>query len=117
MDYRLNTITVKLKDSLESNTTYSINFRNAIKDFSEGNILKGFTYIFSTGQYIDSLEITGKVILAETGKVDSTLIVMLHTCADDSIVVKEKPRYIAKVDGKGSFIFKNLPPKHFISMR
>jgi hypothetical protein len=109
----LNTITVRLKDSLDPNTTYSINFRDAIKDFSEGNILKGFTYIFSTGAYIDSLELRGKVVLAETGKADSTLIVMLHTSADDSIVVKDKPRYIAMVNGKGEFVFKNLPSKTF----
>ncbi len=113
VDYKLNTVTVKLKDSLESNTTYSINFGNAIKDFNEGNPLKGFTYTFSTGQYIDSLEITGKVILAENGKMDSTLIVMLHTSPDDSVVVKERPRYITKLDGNGNFIFKNLPPKTF----
>jgi hypothetical protein len=113
VDYRLNTVTVKLKDTLESNTTYSINFGNAIKDFNEGNPLKGFTYTFSTGQYIDSLEITGKVILAENGKMDSTLIVMLHTSPNDSVVVKERPRYITKLDGNGNFIFKNLPPKTF----
>jgi Bacterial Ig-like domain len=113
VDYKLNSMTVKLKDSLEPNTTYSLNFREAIKDFSEGNILKGFTYVFSTGAYIDSLELRGKVVLAETGKTDSTLIVMLHTSADDSIVVKDKPRFIAMVNGKGEFVFKNLPSKTF----
>jgi hypothetical protein len=110
---KLNTVTVKLRDSLEPNTTYSINFGEAIKDFNEGNVLKGFTYIFSTGRYIDSLELHGKIVLAETGKIDSTLIVILHTSADDSAVVNEKPRYIARPDGKGNFVFKNLPPKTF----
>ena len=110
---KLNTVTVKLKDALEPNTTYSLNFGDAIKDFNEGNIMKGFTYIFSTGRYIDSLELRGKVVLAETGKTDSTLVVMLHTSSDDSAVVKEKPRYVAKLDGKGNFVFKNLPPKKF----
>lgn len=113
VDFKLNTVTVKLKDSLEANTTYSINFGDAIKDFTEGNPIKGFTYTFSTGKYIDSLELTGNVMLAETGKTDSTLIVMLHTNADDSVVVKDKPRYVAKLDSKGNFIFKNLPPKTF----
>jgi hypothetical protein len=113
VDYKLNTITVKLKDSLESNTTYSINFGNAIKDFNEGNPAKGLTYTFSTGKYIDSLELSGKVILAENGKTDTTLIIMLHTNPDDSAVVKERPRYIVKQDGNGNFIFKNLPPKTF----
>lgn len=113
VSYRLNTVTIKLKDSLESSTTYTFNFGDAIKDFTEGNVLKNFTYTFSTGNYIDSLELKGKLVLAETGKPDTTLIVMLHTNPDDSAVVKEKPRYIARLDGKGSFTFKNLPPKTF----
>lgn len=113
VDYKLNTVTLKLKDTLESNTTYSINFGNAIKDFNEGNPLKEFTYTFSTGRYIDSLELSGKLILAENGKTDTTLIIMLHTSANDSAVVKERPRYMAKQDSKGNFVFKNLPPKTF----
>ena len=113
IDFKLNALTVKLVDSLESNTTYSINFGDAIKDFTEGNTLKGFTYTFSTGRYIDSLELKGKVILAETGKIDTTLIVLLHTSPADSAIIKERPRYVAKLDGTGSFIFKNLPPKTF----
>lgn len=113
VDFKLNTVTVRLKDSLESNTTYSLNFGNAIKDYSEGNVIKGFTYIFSTGNYIDSLELHGKIVLAETGKTDSTLTVILHTSASDSAVVNENPRYISKPDGKGNFVFKNLPAKTF----
>jgi hypothetical protein len=113
VEFKLKTVTVKLKDTLESNTTYFLNFGNAIKDFTEGNPVKGFTYTFSTGPYIDSLELKGKVVLAETGKTDSTLVVMLHTSADDSAVVKERPLYIARLDGNGNFVFKNLPPKTF----
>ncbi len=113
VDFKLNSVTVKLIDSLESNTTYSIDFGDAIKDYTEGNTLKGFRYTFSTGRYIDSLELKGKVILAENGKTDTTLIVLLHTSPTDSAIVKEKPRYVAKLDGNGAFIFKNLPPKTF----
>lgn len=110
---RLNQLTVRLNDSLEANTTYSINFGNAIKDYNEGNVLKNFTYTFSTGNYIDSLELKGSVVLAETGKIDTTLIVMLHTNPDDSAVMKDRPRYVTKLDNKGNFNFKNLPPKTF----
>ena len=113
VDFKLNTVTVKLKDTLESNTTYNLSFGDAIKDYTEGNPIKGFNYTFSTGKYIDSLELTGKVILAENGKIDSTLIVMLHTRANDSAVVKDRPRYTAKLDAAGNFTFKNLPPKIF----
>lgn len=113
VDFKLKTVTVKLRDTLEANTTYKIDFGNAIRDYTEGNPIKNLTYIFSTGNYIDSFEIKGKVTLAENGKVDSTLIVMLHTSADDSIVVNDKPRYIAKLDGKGNFIFRNLPGRTY----
>lgn len=113
VEYKLKTVTVKLKDSLVPNTTYTINFGNSIKDFTEGNSFKNFTYTFSTGNYIDSLELSGKVLLAENGKLDTTMIVMLHTSPDDSIVVKQKPLYISKLDGNGNFRFKNLPPKTF----
>ena len=111
--YRLNTVTVRLRDSLESNTTYNIQFGNAIKDFTEGNVMKGFNYTFSTGNYIDSLTLSGKVILAESGKIDTTLIVMLHSDPDDSAVVKQRPRYIARLDANGRFVFRNLPPRQF----
>ncbi len=113
VESRLREITVKLKDSLEPNTTYALDFGKAIKDINEGNIMKNFRYTFSTGPYIDSLELKGTVVLAENAKTDSTLIVMLHTSADDSAVAKEKPKYVARLDGKGRFHFKNLPPRTF----
>lgn len=113
IDSKLRTVTVTVKDTLQPNTTYSIDFGNAIKDINEGNILKNFTYIFSTGNNLDSLTLTGKVIIAETGKTDSTLIVMLHTSQDDSAVIKEKPRYIARVDKDGNYAFSHLPAGSF----
>ncbi len=113
VDYKLREVTVKLKDSLEANTTYSLDFGKSLKDITEGNFIKDFRYTFSTGAYIDSLELRGSVIMAETGKADSTLIVLLYTNKDDSAVVKEKPKYIARLDGKGNFHFKNLPARTF----
>jgi hypothetical protein len=104
----LRTISVRIKDTLEPNTTYSIDFGNGLRDINEGNIYKNFTYIFSTGNTIDENTFSGNVIMAETGKIDTTLIVVLHRNLDDSAVVKERPRYIAKLDGKGNFQFRNL---------
>ena len=109
----LREITIKLKDTLEPNTTYSINFGNAVKDINEGNIYNNFTYVFSTGNAIDENTFTGKVVMAETGKIDSTLIVVLHRNLEDSAVAKDKPRYIAKLDGDGNFLFKHLPKGTF----
>jgi uncharacterized protein (DUF2141 family) len=109
----LKNVTIIFKDSLLPNTTYAVNFGNAIKDVNEGNILKNFSYIFSTGKVIDSLSFSGKVFLAETGKADSTMIAMLYRNADDSSVQKIKPNYIARVKSDGSFTFKNLPAEKF----
>ncbi len=113
VDFKLREVTVKLKDSLEANTTYTLDFGKALKDITEGNIIKDFRFTFSTGAYIDSLELKGNVLMAETAKPDSTMIVLLYTNKDDSAVVKEKPKYIARLDGKGNFHFKNLPSKTF----
>jgi len=110
---KLNTITVKLRDSLEPNTTYSLNFGRSIKDINEGNVMKDFTYVVSTGRYIDSLELSGRVLLAETGESDSTLTVMLHREKDDSALINQRPRYIAKTNGTGRFHFRNLPAGTF----
>jgi Bacterial Ig-like domain len=113
VETKLRTVIVRLKDTLEPNTTYTFNFGNAIKDVNEGNPAKNFTYIFSTGTAFDSLTLSGKVILAETGKVDSTLSVILHKHGDDSAVVNEKPRYATHLDSSGNFTFRNLPPGTF----
>jgi uncharacterized protein (DUF2141 family) len=108
VDYRLRTVIVKLKDSLMPNTTYAIDFGNAIKDNNEGNVFRNFTYVFSTGDTIDSLTLSGEVILAETGKKDSTIIAMLYRNAHDTTVQVRKPDYIARLNGEGRFTFRNL---------
>ena len=113
VDYKLHNVYITLKDSLEANTTYSINFGNAIKDVNEGNIATNKTYIFSTGNTIDKNTIKGKVLLAKDGKIDSTLIVVLHLNLNDTAVVKLKPTYLVRVDGSGNFKFTNLPNKAF----
>ena len=104
----LQTVTVRLKDSLEPNTTYSINFSNAIKDVDEGNPYKNFTYVFSTGSSIANGALSGKVQLAETGTADSTLIVVLHKDLNDSAIKKERPFYYASLDSGGNFNFHYL---------
>ena len=109
IDARLNSIRIRIADTLLDNTTYSIQFGNAIKDVNEGNILKNFTYVFSTGNRLDTGKIKGKVVLAESGKVDSSFVVILHPAAKDSAIFKERPNYYTKLNGKGQFGFNFLP--------
>ena len=106
-------ITLKFRDTLLPNTTYNINFGNAVRDINENNVLKNLTYVFSTGSSLDSLTLNGKVILAETGGTDSTMLVMLYRNAVDSTVKQKKPNYIAKVNSDGTFNFANLPAASF----
>ncbi|MEP6594552.1 MAG: Ig-like domain-containing domain [Ginsengibacter sp.] len=108
VDFKLKTATIKLRDTLQPNTTYTIDLGNALRDNNEGNIFRKFSYVFSTGSIIDSLKFRGKVLIAETGKPDSTLQAYLYNNLDDSAVQKQKPRYIAKLDSAGIFSFKNL---------
>ncbi len=108
IDFKLKTVSIKLIDTLIDNTTYAINFGNAIVDNNENNPFKEFTYVFSTGSTIDSLKLSGKVLMAETGKPDSTLQALLYRNANDSSVEKRKPDYIAKINANGKFTFTNL---------
>lgn len=90
-------ITIKLKDTLLENTTYSFNFGQSIEDNNEGNKLQQFKYVFSTGNYIDSLALNAKVKDAYKNKVDNFVSVMLYEVNDkynDSTIYKEVPRYI-----------------------
>ena len=113
-DYKLRNVTIKLKDTLEPNTTYSFNFGNSIKDVNEGNIAQGLNYVFSTGNKIDFNTYSGKILLAESGKTDSAnLIVVMYKNLSDTAVVKQNPRYYTRLNGKGEFIFRNLPEGEF----
>ncbi|HEY6956021.1 MAG TPA: Ig-like domain-containing protein, partial [Flavisolibacter sp.] len=106
-------VTVRFRDTmLRSNTTYVINFGNSIVDLTEGNPVKNFIYTFSTGPYLDSLEISGKVLLAEGG-VDTTLNVALYRDQRDSSILTKNPQYVVRLDRNGNFRFHNLPKDTF----
>ena len=108
INFKLRVVTIKIRDTLEPNTTYSLDMGNSIQDINENNPFRNFTYVFSTGSYIDSLQFSGNILLAQTGKADSTLIVLLYKDLDDSVVLKKKPKYITRLDSSGNFKFKNL---------
>ena len=110
---KLRTVTIRLRDSLKPNTTYSFDFGNGLKDLNEGNVLKDFTFVVSTGSTIASGTLSGNVTLAETGDADSTLLVVLHNNLNDSAVKKLKPDYYTRLDSSGNFHFRYLPSGKF----
>lgn len=104
--------TIKIKDTLQPNTTYSFNFGQSIADNNEGNAINQFKYIFSTGPYIDSLSINGSVKDAYEKNVDNFVSVMLYEVNDtfkDSLIYKQSPRYITNtLDSLRTFKLENL---------
>ena len=113
IEFKLKNIFINFKDSLLPNTTYTLNFGNAIKDVNEGNVAKNTTYVFSTGKKIDDKTLEGSVIIAKDGSIDSSLIVVLHQNLVDTAVQKLKPQYLSKLNGEGRFVFKHLPDTVF----
>ena len=114
-DYKLSgkSLIIKFKEPLRTNTTYSINFGESIKDLHEGNIFKDYSYVFSTGEVIDSLTLEGKLMQAENHKPSSDYYVMLYydendTISLDSLPYLVKPHYLTKSDKDGNFKFSGL---------
>lgn len=90
-------ITIEILDTLKENTTYSFNFGNSIVDNNEGNPLGSFKYVFSTGSYVDSLEVSGVITDAFEKEPETNITVLLYEINEnynDSIIYKEKPNYI-----------------------
>lgn len=113
IDYKLHNVYIRLKDTLEPNTTYTIQFGNALRDVNESNIARNFSYVFATGNRLHNGRLTGSVQMAQTGKVDSTLIAVLHANLSDTAIQKNRPRYFAKLNGKGEYEFVHLMPGQY----
>jgi len=109
-DFKLKgkTLTITLNSPLKDSTTYTINFGQSIKDITKGNTLDNFTYVFSTGDFLDSLEVSGKITDLLTGSPSSTAFAVLYLNSNDSAFLNQPPYYFAKVDETGSFTIKNI---------
>jgi len=105
-------INIKILDTLQPNTTYSLNFGQSIADNNEGNPYNQFKYVFSTGSYIDSLALNGRIKDAYDKTADNFVSVMLYEVNDtfkDSVIYKENPRYITNtLDSLATFRLENL---------
>ncbi|MEL6922896.1 MAG: Ig-like domain-containing protein, partial [Bacteroidota bacterium] len=100
-------------EELKENTTYTINFGDAIQDLTESNPVPDFRFVFSTGDEIDSLSINGSIKDAITGEPVPDVRVFLYYNQADSVVRTIKPYYFAKADKNGSFKIENLPAATF----
>ncbi|TQO39219.1 Ig-like domain-containing protein [Arenibacter algicola] len=105
-------VEVIIKDTLKANTTYTLNFGQSIIDNNEGNPLSYFTYVFSTGDYIDSLTVSGVVKDAFNKNADTFISIMLYeidSVYTDSTIYRQPPNYITNtLDSTPIFHLKNL---------
>ena len=113
---------LKFIDSLDINTTYTINFGNSIKDNNEGNPLTFFNYTFSTGETIDSLYVKGNISDAyniETDEYVSIHLYRIDSTLNDSIIFIKQPTYVSNSLDSTSYIFQNLKEGkyHIIAMK
>lgn len=105
-------ISIKILDTLLANTTYAINFGTSVVDNNENNPYPYLRYVFSTGDYIDSLSVSGYIKNSLEKKPDDFVSVMLYevdSAFTDSILYKQKPRYITNtLDSTTNFTLENL---------
>ena len=101
-------IIVNLKDSLKENTTYTIDFSDAISDNNEGNPMGNYTFTFSTGTEIDTLQVAGYVLDAQNLEPIKGILVGLYDDLSDTIF-KQKPMIrISRTDSRGHFVVKGV---------
>lgn len=112
-------ILVKIKDTLQPNTTYLFQFMGAIVDFNEGNALPSFEYVFSTGPSLDSMSLRGTVLDALSLKPRTEQVSVLafsEAQLADSVVSKVHPAYVTRCNVKGEFQFNYIRPGRYMVM-
>ncbi|TDG37433.1 hypothetical protein EZJ43_04775 [Pedobacter changchengzhani] len=99
---------ITIQDSLEKNTTYTMNFGKAIIDVNEGNIVKNLSYVFSTGPELDSLSISGNVSNSSTGEYEKDITVFILPLERDSLFGKKRASIYTLTDSAGHYQINNL---------
>lgn len=103
-------VVVELKDTLRDSTTYTLDFTNSISDTHENNIFENFTFAFSTGSVIDTLEVAGIVLNAENLEPMPGITIGLHSNLEDSAFVKLPFDRTSRTNDKGRFTIRNIKP-------
>ena len=103
-------VMVELFDTLKPNTTYSIDFGNAIVDNNEGNPYENFAYVFSTGEGVDTLAVSGTVLNAQDLEPVKGVTVGLHSCLHDSAFSTLPFERVSRTDARGRFTIKGIAP-------
>ena len=103
-----NRIIVTLLDTLKENTTYTVDFSDAILDNNESNPMGNYTYSFSTGEQIDTMEVSGYVVDASNLEPVKGILVGLYSDIADSAFVSKPLLRVARADSEGHFVIKGV---------
>ena len=103
-------IVVELKDTLKENTTYTIDFSDAISDNNESNPMGNYTFTFSTGEQIDTFEIAGYVLDASNLEPIKGIAVGLYNDLSDTAFTTKPLMRISRTDSRGHFVVKGVAP-------
>ena len=106
-------VTIEFRDTLQDNTTYVIDFSNAIEDNNESNQLDGYTFAFSTGDQIDTLAVSGIVLRANDLEPMQHVIVGLHSNLDDTAFTSIPLERVSRTNDRGLFTIRNLKPGNY----
>ncbi len=106
-------IKVDFYDTLQANTTYTIDFADAVVDNNEGNPLGLFTYSFSTGDHVDTLEVSGHVLNAENLEPIKGILVGLHTDLSDTAFTTRSLVRVSRTNSLGRFTIKGIAPGRY----
>lgn len=101
-------VIVEFKDTLQENTTYSIDFGHAVVDNNEGNVLKGFVFSFATGAQIDTLQVSGVLINAEDLNPVKGVIIGIHSDLNDSAFLSKPFNRVTRSGDEGKFAVHNV---------
>lgn len=109
-----NTLELVFEEEFSENTTYTLAFREAIGDLNEGNAAEDLKLAFSTGDYLDSLSINGRIRNMFTGKAVEDALVSLYLANDTSNLFNSRPYYLAKTNEEGYYQFDNLKDGQYL---
>lgn len=106
---RKKSLIIEFEEELKEDVTYTFNFGEGIKDLNEQNVLMNYEYVFSTGDYLDSLSVKGRLRNAFDLTIPETpIFVMLYSSLEDSVPLTEIPYYVGRADKEGNFAVNNL---------
>jgi len=106
-------VTIEFRDELQENTTYVVDFSNAIEDNNEGNQIDGYSFAFSTGDEIDTLAVSGIVLRAKDLEPMQHVVVGLHSNLDDTAFTNIPLERVSRTNDKGKFTIRNLKPGRY----